>query len=249
MTLRKALSEALDPSVRAEKGLSTTNICIVVLICLSIALGVAETEAALTTGLEHYYEAAHLIFFVIFLVEYAARIYAAPENPQYRSSLAYAFTFSSILDLLVVVSFVLPFFGLEASLLRIFRAVRLVRLARMGRYSIALQMIYQAMTERRYELGVSLVIAFGLMLLASSALYFAERTVQPDAFGSIPRALWWSVATLTTVGYGDIVPVTIFGRIAAGLTAIAGIGLIALPTGILAGAFSDGLSRVRKKGR
>jgi voltage-gated potassium channel len=247
MTIRKTLAEALDPSLRVEPGLSRTNTWVVILICLSIALGVAETEAALTDGFERYYDIAHLVFFVMFLVEYIARLYCAPENPRYGSSLAYALTFSSILDLLVLISFALPFFGLEGSLLRVFRAARLVRLAKMGRYSLALQMVYHAMSERKYELGVSIVIAFSLMLLASTALYLAERSSQPEIFGSIPRAMWWAVATLTTVGYGDTVPITVLGRIAAGLTAVAGVGLIALPTGILAGAFTEGISRARNQ--
>lgn len=247
MTIRKTLSEALDPSLRKEKGLSRTNACVVGLICLSIMLGIAQTEPALTNGLEHFYDAAHLAFFAVFSVEYVARVYAAPENPEHHSSLRYALTLSSVLDLLVLISFVLPFFGLEATLLRIFRTARLVRLAKMGRYSLALQMIYQAISERRHELGVSFIIAISLMLMSSTALYLAERSLQPEAFGSIPRAMWWSVATLTTVGYGDVVPVTILGRIAAALTAITGIGIIALPTGILAGAFSDGIKRVRNK--
>jgi voltage-gated potassium channel len=245
MSIRKTLSEALDPAIRKEQGLSRTNIYIVVLICLSIALGIAETEVLLTEGHEHLYDAAHLVFFAIFAVEYVARIYAAPENPAYRSSFAYALTLSSFFDLMVLISFVLPFFGLEASLLRMFRAARLVRLAKIGRYSLALQLIYKAISERRYELGVSVVIAVSLMLLSSTALYLAERSGQPEAFGSIPRAMWWSVATLTTVGYGDVVPMTILGRIAAALTAVTGIGIIALPTGILAGAFSDGIKGFR----
>lgn len=247
MTIRKTLSEALDPSVRKKPGLSKTNQAIIALICLSIALGIVETEVTFTQGFEHIFDIAYLTFFVIFLSEYIARVYAAPENPLYRSSFSYALTLPSILDLLVLLSFISPFFGLEGSLLRVFRAARLVRLAKMGRYSIALQMVYNAMNERRYELGVSMVIAFSLMLLASTCLYFAERSAQPEVFGSIPRAMWWSVATLTTVGYGDSVPVTVLGRIAAGLTAIAGVGLIALPTGILASAFTDGLSRARNQ--
>lgn len=247
MTIRKSLSDALDPSARTEKGLSRTNASILGLICLSIVLGIVETETILTDGLEYLYNAAHLVFFAVFAVEYVARVYAAPENPAYRSSFAYALTLSSLLDLLVLISFLLPFFGLEGSLLRIFRTARLVRLAKMGRYSLALQMIYNAIAERRYELGVSIIIAVSLMLLSSTALYLAERSLQPEAFGSIPRAMWWSVATLTTVGYGDVVPMTILGRIAAALTAVTGIGIIALPTGILAGAFSDGIRRVRSK--
>ena len=150
--------------------------------------------------------------------------------------------------MLVMLRFLLPLLGLEAALLRMIRIVRLVRLARLGRYSLALQMIGAAVTDRRYELGVSVIIASGLMLLSSTALYLAEGAHQPENFGSIPRAMWWSVATLTTVGYGDIVPVTVTGRIFAAVTALTGIGIIAIPTGILAGAFSDALRRARGRG-
>lgn len=219
------------------------------MILVSILLGVAETEVLLTTGHMHLFAAAHLLLFAIFPVEYAARIYASTENPRYRSRFSYALTLPALLDLLVLISFILPFLGLEATLLRLFRAARLVRLARLGRYSIAMQMIYQAVTDRRYELAVSMVIASGLMLLSSTALYFVERDLQPEAFGSIPRSMWWSVATLTTVGYGDIVPSSALGKAAAALTAVTGIGIIALPTGILAGAFSEALQKIRSSGR
>ena len=244
--LRKALSRALDPEMRVAPGLSPTNQWIVGLICFSILLGVMETEPRLTSGFEMAFAAAHLMLFGAFLLEYLARLYAAPENPRFGSSLRYAFTFASLVDLLVLLSFLMPFFGLEAALFRMIRAARLLRLARLGRYSLAIQLISRAIAERRHELGISIVVAAGLMLMSSTALYLAERGVQPENFGSIPRAMWWSVATLTTVGYGDIVPVTILGRVFAALTAVTGIGLIALPTGILAGAFSDALRSIRE---
>lgn len=243
--LRNSLSLALDPEMKTTRGLSKTNSVIVWLIVLSILLGVVETEKDLTDQFDAAFRMAHAGFFMVFGAEYVARIYAAPANPRYPSSLGYAMTFASLLDALVLVSFLLPLFGLETTLLRMFRAARLVRLARLGRYSLALQMIGAAISQRRYELGVSVIVAFGLMLLSSSALYLAERHVQPEEFGSIPRAMWWSVATLTTVGYGDIVPMTLLGRIAAAVTALTGIGLIALPTGILAGAFGEALQNIR----
>lgn len=245
--LRKNISLALDPEMRAEPGLSHANVAIVSLICLSIIIGVLETEDVVANQFGAIFSTAHVFFFLIFSVEYAARIYGAPINPRYPSSFRYALTFPSILDLVVLLSFLLPIFGLETALLRMFRAARLFRLARIGRYSLAVQLIMNAISERRYELGISVVIALSLMLLSACALYIAERHVQPDEFGSIPRAIWWSVATLTTVGYGDIVPVTVMGRIAAGFTALTGIGIIALPTGILAGAFGDALRNIRAK--
>jgi voltage-gated potassium channel len=242
---RTKLSLALDPEMRKNPGLSKTNIVLVYLICLSILLGVLETEGQLTDKFEEFFQISHVVLLTIFGAEYAARMWAAPVNPRYKNTLKYAITFASLVDLLVLVSLLLPAFGLETALLRMFRAARLVRLARLGRYSLAMQMIGSAISQRRYELGVSVIGAFGLMLLSSSALYFAERHIQPEDFGSIPRAMWWSVATLTTVGYGDIVPLTVLGRVAAAITALTGIGLIALPTGILAGAFSEALQNIR----
>lgn len=130
-------------------------------------------------------------------------------------------------------------------LLRLLRLLRLVRLAKLGRYSLAIGAIGDALRDRRYELGASVAIAIVLLLVTSSLLYVVEGEVQPETFGSIPRAMWWSIATLTTVGYGDVVPITALGRTLAGATALLGIGLVALPTGILAAAFSDALARRR----
>jgi voltage-gated potassium channel len=243
--LRTRLAREIDPELRGQPGLSRLNTIVMAVICLSILLGILETEAGLVARMPLVFAASQLVFFVLFLAEYVLRLAVAPVNPRHRSALHYALKPASIFDLLVVLSFLLPFFGLEAAVLRLFRVARLVRLARLGRYSLAIQMILSAITARRYELGVSLVIATALMLLSSSLLYLAERDLQPEAFGSIPRAMWWSVATLTTVGYGDAVPLSASGRIAAAFTALTGIGLIALPTGILAGAFADALRGLR----
>lgn len=243
MSFRKNVSLALDPEMRTQKGLSKTNLFIITLILVSIAITIFETEPLFTVGYEKYYQASHFAFFIVFLVEYVARLYAAPMNHKYRNPWHYAVSLSSLLDLFVLVSFLLPLLGMETTLLRMFRAARLVRLARLGRYSLALSLIYQAIASRRYELGFSVAIVGAMMLLASTALYVCERSVQPEAFGSIPRAMWWAIATLTTVGYGDVVPITPFGRFFAALTAISGIGIIAIPTAILAGAFSEAMQK------
>jgi voltage-gated potassium channel len=100
-----------------------------------------------------------------------------------------------------------------------------------------------AVHSRRYELGLTMGLAVGLLLVGAAALYWIEGDLQPEKFGSIPRALWWAVITMTTIGYGDVYPITPLGKFVAALVAIAGIGLIAMPTGILAAAFSDAMRK------
>jgi voltage-gated potassium channel len=144
----------------------------------------------------------------------------------------------ALLDLLALVPFIVGW-GAHSFLLRTLRLFRLLALSRLLRYSAAMGVVCKAIYDRRFELSFSVGLSAAIILLAASALYSIEGEVQPEAFGSIPRALWWAVSTLTTVGYGDAVPVTPLGKAVAALTAVSGIGLIAMPAGILAGAFSE----------
>jgi voltage-gated potassium channel len=121
------------------------------------------------------------------------------------------------------------------------RLVRVLRLAKLGRFTQASRALSTAVHARRYELIISVGVAFFILLLTSTLMYIVEGHAQPQAFGSIPRAMWWAIATLTTVGYGDAVPITPFGRVLGGITAATGVGLIAMPAGILAAAMSDAI--------
>ena len=126
------------------------------------------------------------------------------------------------------------------------RSIRLVaRIARLTRLSSGFNTLVRVVTAKRSELSTVIVVLLVLLLLTSSLMYFAEHEAQPDVFSSIPETMWWSIITLTTVGYGDMYPVTFAGRILAGLMAVLGIGLFALPAGILGSGFVDELSRNR----
>jgi voltage-gated potassium channel len=245
--LRGALARALDPDLRPEPGLSPVNRAIIWLILLSLVLVVIETEPVVYERHHALFEGLELLLLAVFTVEYAARIWVSTENPRFSSRLDYARRPIALLDLFVIVTMAVSLVGFEGAILRLLRLARLLRVAKLGRFAEAFRTIWQAVGARRYELGVSLAIAVALLIVSASALYLLEGGLQPDAFGSIPRAMWWSVATLTTVGYGDVVPLTPLGRVFATLTAITGVGLIAMPAGILASAFSDALQREREK--
>ncbi|MEQ1840861.1 MAG: ion transporter [Verrucomicrobiales bacterium] len=212
-------------------------------ILVSTIFVILETEVTIYEPHRRIFQWSEAFMLVFFSVEYLLRIWTAAENPKYRSRLGYALSPVAILDLVVIVSMGMAFLGLEGSLLRLLRLIRLLRLAKLGKYSKALKNIGEAIAERRFELLVSLFIAFGLLLASASALYLIEGERQPEVYGSIPRSMWWSVATLTTVGYGDCVPMTPLGKVFASFTALMGIGLIAMPTGILASAFSAAMQK------
>lgn len=239
----------LEPEAWRHKGLSPINRVVVALILLAVVSAVLSSEPALYDGGAWLFLGIEVVVTLVFTVEYLARAWVAVERPGnpggWRGRLRYLATPSALLDLLALLPPLLLAFGSESFLMRLVRLARILRLARLGRFSAAVALIAEAVRSRNYELGASFVIALVLLVVTSSLMYLAEGAGQPDAFGSIPRAMWWSIATLTTVGYGDVYPLTPLGRILAGATAIVGIGLIAMPTGILAAAFSDALQRRR----
>lgn len=194
----------LHPSAWHKRGLSPLNRLVAVAIILAVGLAILQSEPMLYVGNETLFRAAETIFAVIFLAEYCGRIWIAGEDPEYgptlRGRLRYMLTFASIIDLVALASLFLTLVGAEGSILRLFRLVRIVMLAKLGRYSSALNAIGAAIRSRRYELMMSLVIAGLLLLVSSTLLHMIEGEGQPDDFGSIPRAMWWSIATLTTVG-------------------------------------------------
>ncbi len=240
--MRARLYQYIESASWPGRGLSPFNQAVCALILVSVLVAVLETEPMLRQGHTVLFQTLETIFFVLFSIEYGLRVWVAGENPRYRGvtgRLRYMVSFWAMIDLIALLPFLLSLGDVNAFLLRLMRVIRLLRVARLGRFSQALEALGRALYQRRQELLLSAGAAFMLLLFSAAMLYVVEAETQPDTFGSIPRALWWSVATLTTVGYGDVTPVTVLGRIFAGITAFAGIGLVALPAGILAAAFSD----------
>lgn len=247
---RWRVHQALDPRALGAQGLSPLNFALVAAILLACALAILETETSLLPAFGRAFAVAETLLGLMFGVEYGLRLWTAPErNPgadPWRERVRFAISPAGLADLVAILASVAFVSGSSALLLRLVRLGRILRLAKLGRMSRAFEHIVEAVSSRRDELILSLTAGISLMVLAATALYFAEGAVQPDKFGSIPRALWWSVATLTTIGYGDVYPITPVGKLFASVTAILSIGLVAMPTGILAAAFSDAVQRNRR---
>ena len=248
-TIKQAVFRQVDPTARSE-GLSVVNRLVIFLILAAVASAIIETEPTVAAGREWLFRMAEVSFGVLFLTEYVLRLWVADISPAYSGSrhprLKFVSSPASIVDLLAIIPSLFAVAGGATLALRFVRFFRILRLARLGRFSKAWRDLGEAISSRREELFLAFSLAGFTLLVASSLLYWAESDAQPEKFGSIPRAFWWGIVTLTTVGYGDVYPITPLGKFFSALVSIAAIGTIALPTGILAAAMSDVMQRRRK---
>jgi voltage-gated potassium channel len=206
-------------------------------ILIATTLAIIETEPTISAGRELWFSGAELVFALVFSVEYGLRLWCAPETGMSR--LRWMRTPTAIIDLLAILGSFAPFVGQNTMLLRLLRVIRLVRIAKLGRFSRAFGIMERAVRSRASHFAVTFMLFAFFLVAASALIYLIEGEHQPDKFGSIPRSLWWTAVTMTTVGYGDVVPVTAIGKAVAALVSIGGIVLIAIPTGIIAASFSD----------
>ena len=174
---------------------------------------------------------------VIFAIEYALRVWSASLQPKGR--LGYIFSFYGVVDLLAFLPALLIPAASGGLLLRILRLLRLAQILKIRALKKGILRLNLALSKAKGDLAVSCAFSIFLIFIGAVGMYYVEGKVQPDDFGSIPRALWWSVSTLTTVGYGDVYPVTAWGKVLAAFVAFVGITAVAMPAGILAAAFSS----------
>ncbi|MEM9382603.1 MAG: ion transporter [Planctomycetota bacterium] len=214
-----------------------------------VVLIIANVLASVLQSVDRIYDAMPLAFTVfedlsigVFALEYVLRVWSCVEQERYRDPLRgrlrFARTPMMLLDLAVLV--IPSAFDL--------RPLRILRLLRLGRYSPQLRLFARVVAEKRDELFVGLFVAVVMLVACSTAMYHVECDVN-EAFQSIPETMWWGVATLTTVGYGDVYPVTAAGKLLGAMVAILGVGLFALPAGILASGFSEAIGRERQERR
>jgi voltage-gated potassium channel len=191
-----------------------------------------------------------IVTVLIFTVEYLLRLWVAPIKYEQskRPKIKYIFSFYGIVDLAAILPFYISLFGFGVDL-RVLRAARLLRILKISHYNTALQDLALAIYDERKSFVSAIYIFTVALLITSSLIFFAENSRQPEDFRSIPDAIWWSLITLTTVGYGDVSPITPIGKIIGAITALLGVCTVALLTGIVGNAFSAQLSRKRSEFR
>ncbi len=250
---RRRIYEILEVG---ELGDRTSRIVDLALMTLVAANGVAVVLESVASLHQAYGQAFHVFeaFSVaVFSVEYLLRVWSEAERSEgalgergpWLRRLAYATSPLALVDLAAILPFFLTtFFTVD---LRFLRLLRLLRILKFTRYSGALGTIGEVLHRERRSLGTAFFVLFIVLVFASSAIYLVEHRAQPQAFGSIPAAMWWAVATLTTVGYGDVTPMTVGGKLLASLVTIVGVGVVALPTSILASGFAGAHRRQRER--
>ena len=213
------------------------------LIIFSLGLAVIATEPAVMRDHQGMIRKLDLSIALIFLVELAARVWTSPLTGKFEEGLKgkikYVLTPLALLDVIAILPSLIGLITPELYLLRIFRLVRIARFGRSRRIRTSIDYFNKAILSKKTELQISAIYSGIVMFFSSVAMYMAEGTAQPEIFGSIPRCLWWSVITVTTVGYGDTYPITPVGKIIAALTAIMGVAVIAIPIGIISAGFTE----------
>lgn len=241
MTFRRRVHLQLNPA----GGFTPLTRFLVALILVATTAAIFETEPTISKGREAAFRAAELGFALLFSAEYLARLWSTPECG--KSRLRFVFSPLGIIDLLAIVGSLLPAMGANALILRLLRLLRMIRLASIGPLSRAFRNLEAAVRGSASELLVAGFLCAFVLVFAATLLFWLEGEAQPDGFGSIPRALWWAAVTMTTVGYGDVYPITPIGKLAAAMIAITGIALVAIPTGILAASFIEEARRERSE--
>jgi voltage-gated potassium channel len=229
------------------------QIFIVVLISANVLMVIIETEESIGEKYRTFFYSFEVFSVIIFTAEYAGRILVCKLNPKYQQSsfarLRFVFTPMMLIDLAAILPFFLPFIVTDIRFIRIIRLLRLFRLFKLARYSEPLQTLGDVIKEKAGDLAVAFFVLFIVLIFASSLMYHLEHKAQPDVFSSIPTSMWWGIITLTTIGYGDVYPITPEGKVVAAGIAVLGIAVYAIPTGIMASAFTEQLRKKREKGR
>lgn len=235
------LLEDPDPKNRQARAI---RFFIQILILINILCVILESVESYAFRYRSLFYVIEVVSVAIFSVEYLLRLYSCDKE---KGRLSFIFSPYGIIDLLAILPFYLTFWTIDLRFLRAFRLFRLFRIAKMARYWEAIHLFGRVIQNKKEEIVSSFLIFFVFLTVNSGLIYFAEKEIPGTAFSSIPKAMWWGVVTMTTVGYGDMVPSTALGKLFGAFTAMIGIALFAIFAGVFVTGFSEELKRSKKK--
>lgn len=223
---------------------------IIILIAFNVLSVILETEPDIAATYHNYFWWFEFFSSIFFTIEYLLRIWIADLDPRYthpiKGRIRYALTMMALVDLIAILPFYLTWIEMDLRIARAIRLLRLVRILKMGRYAHAVRTLSNVFTRKKEELAMATFVTVMLLILCSSAMYFTEHTAQPEAFRSIPATMWWAIVTITSVGYGDVSPITGLGKVVGAIVCMVGVLLVAIPTGILASGFAEEIREQRR---
>lgn len=240
-SLRATIFRLLEPAEHDDSASRVVDMFLLANIGVSIASYIFGTVEGLSRQYGEVFSFVDHATVIVFTIEYMLRVWTIPEHPKYAGPifgrLRYMKSGMALVDLVSIVPYFFELIDMRVA--RLLRVLRLMRVFKASRYMKSMQLIHAVVVERRHELITSVVFMAFLMIASSSIMYEVENAVQPEQFSSVPATMWWSVASLTTMGYGDIYPISPVGKFLAGLVAVLGIGIFAIPTGIIAAGFIE----------
>jgi voltage-gated potassium channel len=253
--VRRRTYELLDASRSGDSWGRLVDVALITLIMLNVVTIILESVEEISSVYRVQFDGFAIFSITVFTVEYILRLWSSVESDAensakhpFRWRLRHALTPMLIVDLLAILPFYLTLIFPMVDL-RFLRAVRMLRILKLTRYSPAAGVLLEVLRDEAPSFAAALFLLLVVTVVASCGIYIFEHGAQPEAFGSIPHAMWWAVAALTTVGYGDVTPITIGGKVFGAVITIVGIGMVALPAGILGSAFSNHLHRRQRRFR
>lgn len=250
MNPRKRTAELLEQGHYDDRPSRVLNLVLILLISLNVIAIILESVDSIFAQYARPFWYFEVFSVGVFTLEYLARVWSSIDLEEISDSspfvgrLKYMLTPLAVVDLVAILPFYL---GLYLSMdLRFLRGLRLLRLFKLTRYSPALGALLDVIQKEADALLAAFVVLLILLVMSAGGIYLLENELQPDTFGSIPSSMWWAIVTLTTVGYGDVVPITTMGKVFGGLIGLLGIGMIAIPAAIMASGFAENI-RSRKE--
>ncbi len=248
--VRNRTFAVLDVAGEGDFTSRFVDIAIMGLIIANVVAVILETVPSLAAAHAGFFHAFDLLSVMVFTIEYALRLWSCTSNPHYRHPVTGRLRFAArpmlVIDLLAILPFYLPMLlPMDMRMMRVLRLFRILRLFKLARYWTALDLMVRVLRQKKEELIVGFAVMGMVLIFAASLMHMVEHKEQPEAFGSIPAAMWWAVATLSTVGYGDVYPITPLGKFAGALIALVGVGMFAMPAGILSSGFAEEYRRRR----